>query len=434
MGQFGPYQGEIINGIGNGLQPSHISGYLKWDFDARPENGRLGWIQPVEIKENVPILSIPSFEVPPKENKLFKIDIPGKIDKFGNSTEFFLIENRYRESGATFDTRLPESGILIWHIDETEVRPPGVIDAASQIWLEDPNDPKHFGIPPDNPDIIDLRTVTDGAAYSANDNETSFTPASLPNSNANDETVSKISITNIGFEGQEMTISVAFGDTYEPNNDLTTAFPIEFGQIYESFIYDEKDERDLYEFNSIVGEAIVVTLTTVSDMVDYQLSILDASGHHIAAAERVGLTELQVVFQPERTDRFFILVESASGHSGVDSYLLTANAVETRSGVLKLAQVHAFPNPARAEHSQVIFSYAIPDFQLAQTVELKIFNIAGDLVHTDIRQNVIGSGQFRWTGRNESDGLPTTGIYIFVISATQGAETVQKIGKISLVR
>ena len=128
MGQFGPYQGEIINGIGSGLQPSHISGYLKWDFDARPENGRLGWIQPVEIKENIVKLSIPSFELPPHDNKLFKIDIPGKINKFGDTTEFLLIENRYRESGALFDTRLPESGILIWHIDETEVRPPGAIE------------------------------------------------------------------------------------------------------------------------------------------------------------------------------------------------------------------------------------------------------------------------------------------------------------------
>ena len=166
MGQFGPYQGEIIDGIGSGLQPSHISGYLKWDFDARPENGRLGWIQPVEIKENITNLSVPSFELPPHDNKLFKIDIPGKIDKFGDSTEFFLIENRYRESGALFDTRLPESGILIWHIDETKVRPPGAIDAASQIWLEDPSDPKHYTV----------RTITEGAAYSADDRETSFTP------------------------------------------------------------------------------------------------------------------------------------------------------------------------------------------------------------------------------------------------------------------
>ena len=434
MGQFGPYQGEIINGIGSGLQPSHISGYLKWDFDARPENGRLGWIQPVEIKKNVSNLSIPNFELPPHDNKLFKIDIPGKINKFGDSTEFFLIENRYRESGATFDTQLPESGILIWHIDETEVRPPGTIDAASQIWVEDPNDPEHFGISPHNPAIIDSRTVTDGAAYSADDNETSFTPATQPNSNANDGTISKISITNIGSEGKEIPISVSFGDTYEPNDNLAVAFPIEFGQTYESFIFDENDSRDLYRFSSILGEAIIVTLTTTSDTVNYQLSIVDASGQHIAAAEKIGSTELQVVFQPERTDSFFISVEPLSGFSDVDSYLLTVNAVETRSGEFTLARVRAFPNPVRAEHSEIIFSYEISDFQLAEVVELEIFNIAGDLVHTAVRQEVIGSGQFRWNSRDESNRLLATGIYIFVISATQDGEIIQKIGKISLIR
>ena len=434
MGQFGPYQGEIIDGIGDGLQPSHISGYLKWDFDARPENGRIGWIQPIEIKENVSKLLIPSFELPPHDNKLFKIDIPEKINQFGESTEFFLIENRYRESGALFDTGLPESGILIWHIDETNVRPPGTIDAASQVWLEDPNDPKHFGISPADPDTIDIRTVTDGAAYSADDNETSFTPATQPNSNANDGSISKISITNIGFEGQEMTISVAFGDTYEPNDNLTEAFPIEFDQTYESFIADERDKRDLYQFNAIPGEAIVAILTTNFDTVDYQLSILNKNGQSIAAAEWVKVTELQVVFQPDSADRFFISVESLSGFSEVDSYLLIVKTVETRSGDLKLARVRAFPNPVRAGHNEVIFSYTIPDFQLAEEVELQIFNIAGDIVYTEIRQNVIGSSQFRWNGKNaDNEGL-ATGIYIFVISATQSEKIVQKIGKIGLVK
>ena len=434
MGQFGPYQGEIVNRIGNGLQPSHISGYLKWDFDARPENGRLGWIQPVEIKENVANLSIPSFELPPHNNKLFKIDIPGKLNKFGDSTEFFLVENRFRESGALFDTRLPESGILIWHIDETKVRPPGAIDAASQIWLEDPNDPKHFGIPPDNPTTIDIRTVTDGAAYSADDNQTSFTPATDPNSNANDGTISKISITNIGFEGPEMTISVAFGDTYEPNDDLTTAFPIEFDQVYESFIANEDDKRDLYQFNAIPGEAIVATLSTSSDTVEFGLSVLDKNNHYIATAERVEERELQVVFQPEQTGTFFISVESLSGFSEVDSYRLTINAVETRSGQLRLTQVRAFPNPMRANNSEMVFAYTIPNFQLADRVELEIFNIAGDLIHAEVRQNVIGSGQFRWDGKNVHNEILTTGIYIFVISAIQSENIVEEIGKIGLVR
>ena len=434
MGQFGPYQGEIVDGIGDGLQPSHISGYLKWDFDARPENGRLGWIQPVEITENVANLSIPSFELPPHDNKLFKIDIPGKINNFGESTEFFLIENRYRESGALFDTHLPESGILIWHIDETKVRPPGAIDAASQIWLEDPNDPKHFGIPPDNPNTIDIRTITDGAAYSADDNETSFTPATLPNSNANDGTISKISITNIGFEGQVMTMSIAFGDTYEPNDELSEALPIEFDQTYESFIANEKDRRDLYRFSAIPGEAIVATLTTNSDTVDYRLSILDKNDRYIATAERVEVTELQVVFQPEQADTFFVSVESLSGFSEVDSYRLTVKTVQTRSSGLKLTQVRAFPNPMRADNNEMVFAYTIPNFQLADSVELEVFNVAGDLIHAEARQNVIGSGQFRWNGKNADNETLATGIYIFVISATQGEEIVQQIEKIGLVR
>jgi flagellar hook assembly protein FlgD len=88
----------------------------------------------------------------------------------------------------------------------------------------------------------------------------------------------------------------------------------------------------------------------------------------------------------------------------------------------------------RAKHNEMIFSYTIPDFQLADAVELEIYNIAGDLVHAETRQNVIGSGQFRWDGKNAGNEILATGIYIFVISATQDEQVVQKIDKIGLVR
>ncbi len=439
MGAFGPYQGEIVDGVGNGLQPSHIIGYLKWDFDARPENGRLGWIKPFEIKENVPNLSIPSFELLPGKDKLFKIDIPEKVDEFGNGIEFFLIENRYRDSGAVYDTHLPESGILIWHIDETEVRPPGFVNAAEQIWLEDPSDSEHFGIDPDNPDFINTRFITDGAAYSADDNQTSFTPATDPNSNANDGTVSTIAITNIGFEGQTMLISVSFGDTYEPNNDLETAFRIEFNQTYESFIFDEKDVRDLYQFGAIRGEAIVITLADIPETVDYQMSLRDASDRQIADGERIGLTEHRIVFRPEQTGTLYISVEAQSGFSDVDSYLLAVNAVEAESGTLKLSKIRAFPNPFRAgRHTSVTFDYIrsveVEKIVEIEKVELEIFNIANDLVYAAIRQNVIEKELFQWNGKDSRGEPLASGIYIYVISATQGEETVRKIGKVGLVR
>ena len=435
MAAFGPYQGNIVDGVGDGLRPSHIIGYLKWDFDARPENGRLGWIQPVEIRENVSNLPIPSFELPPGQNKLFKIDIPHKVDTSGNSVEFFLIENRYRESGATFDTRLPESGIVIWHIDESRRRSAGVVDAASQIWLEDPNDPDHAGVNPNNPDAaLDIGFITDGAAYSADDNQTSFTPASRPNSNANDGAFSGISITNIGFEGQTMSISVSFGDTYEPNDDLATAFGIELNQTYESFIFDADDLRDFYRFDGIGGKAVVITLTDIPGSVDYRLSLLDANGKKITDGEIIKPTEQQIVYRPDQTETLYILIESRSGFTDVDSYRLTVGVVQTESGTLELAQIRVFPNPVRAEHTEVTFAYTIADFQFAEEVEISILNIAGDPVHTDSHRDVIGSNRFLWDGKNNQGETVASGIYIYIISATQGEQTVREIGKMGRVK
>ena len=101
MGKFGPFQGPVVGTVGNGLAPSHIMGYLKWDFDARPENGRVGWIKPVNITQSGQV-SVPAFELSPKTDKLFKIDIPHTREtRATTNKEFFLIENRYKAAGAT---------------------------------------------------------------------------------------------------------------------------------------------------------------------------------------------------------------------------------------------------------------------------------------------------------------------------------------------
>ena len=441
MSLDGPYQGDMIDGVGDGLRPSHIMGYLKWDFDARPENGRTGWIQPVEISTNVNNLQIPSFELPPHEDKLFRIDVSSGDESSANRAEFFLIENRYRESGATFDTHLPESGILIWHIDETQTRPPGSVNAARQIWLEDPSDPEHIGIDPDNPDALsDIRLITNGAAYSANDNQTTFTPTTHPNTNRNDGSFSGVSITNVGFEGQTMSISISFGDTYEPNDSLADAFPIELLQTYESFIFDEDDLRDLYQVDVAERQAVVIALTNIPEGVDYRLSLLDAKGATVAEGEKVAGTDQRIIYLPEQISTLYISIESRSGFSSTNSYRLTADAVRIESGTLKLMRrqfddsIRVSPNPIPAGHADVIFAYTIPGFQLADEVELSIYTIVGELIFTDSHQHVIGSKQFRWDGKNSRGNAIASGIYIYVISATEAGESIQKIGKISHVR
>ncbi len=430
MGAFGPYQGPLEFGVGNGLEPSHITGYLKWDFDARPQNGRLGWIQPVQITENQKI-DVPSFALGPKDNILFKIDVhPSRKLANGETTEFFLIENRNKTSGATFDTYLPESGILIWHIDETNPYPMGTYDASHQVWLEDPTDPEHLGI---YADFIDVFTITDGAAYSLDDGHTAFTPSTLPNSKANDGTNTGISITNIGAEGLTVPILVSFGDTYEPNDTIPTAFPIQYGEIYESFIFDSTDVRDVYKVEAVSGITILVTLADIPIDKKYRLSLHGAAGETYATGENATeINGLKLIYQSDTTQTLYIVVESESGFSSVDSYRLRVEQLQSEAFVLEETRV--YPNPLRLSDETMVFAYQLSASQIADTIKLEIFTPAGALVYTDTHQNVLTQGKFEWQGTNLSGTPVASGIYIYRISAEQSALLVQEIGRLAILK
>ena len=434
MSQFGPYQGPEELGVGNGLQPSHIMGYLKWDFDARPQNGRLGWIQPVQITRNQQI-DVPSFELGPKDNKLFKIDIHSSATPVGGeATEFFLIENRDKTSGAIFDTSLPESGILIWHIDETNPYPLGTFDASQQIWLEDPADPEHLGIyQQDDIELIDIQTVTDGAAYSADDEQTAFTPGTLPNSNANDGTVTGISITNIGREGRRMPILVSFGDTYEPNDTFATAFHIIYGQTYESFLFDSSDTRDVYTLEATHGITILVMLADLPPGKNYRLSLHTATGEMIGTGENAtDISGLKLIYQPDKTDIFYIVVESGGGFSSVDSYRLRVEQLQ--AGDFALDEIKVYPNPFLTGDTAVTFAYRLSASQIADNISLEIFIPTGDLVYSETRETVGTQGKFEWRAVTRNGTPLAPGIYIYRVSAMQADILVQEIGKLSIVK
>ena len=434
MGAFGPYQGPVEFGIGNGLEPSHIMGYLKWDFDARPQNGRIGWIQPVQITQNQKI-DVPSFELGPKTNKLFKIDVhPSRKLPNGETTEFFLIENRNKTSGATFDTHLPESGILIWHIDETHPYPIGTYDASQQVWLEDPTDPEHLGLyQQEDANFIDVSTITDGAAYSLDDGHTAFTPGTLPNSNANDSTVTGISITNIGAEGLTIRMLVAFGDTYEPNDTIVTAFPIQYDETYESFIFDATDTRDVYELEVVRGITILATLADIPPDQNYRLSLHGAAGETYATGENATeIAGLKLIYQPATTGKRYLVVASEGGFSSVDSYRLRVEQLQATEFVLEDTRV--YPNPLRLSDETMTFAYRLSASQIADSVNLQIFTPAGALIYTATHQNVFSQGKFEWHSTNLSGTPVASGVYIYRISAKQSAHLVQEIGRLAILK
>ena len=444
MGAFGPYQGPVNITIGNGLEPSHIIGYLKWDFDARPENGRVGWIEPVNITKSGQI-TVPCFELPPKTDKLFKIDIPltrKAFTTFGSDSdlptevinrEFFLIENRYKNSGARYDRYLPESGILIWHIDETQVRRLGSYDAAYQIWLEDPNDPEHIGIHPDDPGFIHIDSVTEGAAYSANDDQTAFTPGTLPNSSASDGTPSGISITNISAEGLTMQMLVSFGDTYEPNNTIETAFPILYNQPYYSFLYDASDIQDYYRFEAAGGKTIRATLSDFPENINYRLHLLTDAGEMLSTSEKaLGLIGYQIHYQPATSQTLYLMVTSDRDFSSVESYKLVVEQLDPEP----FAKIHTrvYPNPIRLSSTGMTISYRLPASQSADSVTLDIFTINGEKVFTKTHHEVLAPGKFLWDGKNPNGTPIASGIYIYYIAAKQSDSVVHEIGNIGILR
>lgn len=444
MGQFGPFQGPEVYGVGNGLAPSHIIGYLKWDFDARPENGRLGWIEPVNITQGGEV-TIPAFELQSITDKLFKIDIPQtrqlstQINADPDSTnsvlnrEFFLIENRFKNSGATFDTYLPESGILIWHIDEKKVRPVGSFDAAQQIWLEDPNDPEHLGISPDDPGHIDIQTITEGAAYSADDGQTAFTPGTLPNSSSNEGTPSGISITNISTEGMNMNILVSFGDTYEPNNSIETAFPILYNQPYYSFLYDASDTEDYYKVVAAGSIAVRATLSEFPVGLNYRLMLQTETGETLAigeiATDTIGYA---IVYQPKTQQTLFFKVSSHGDFSSVASYKFQVEQIEPEP--FAFAKTRVYPNPFQASESVMTFAYQLSASQSADNVSLKIYTVTGEMVYNMTHKEVFAPGKFRWDGANLQGTPLAPGIYIYHIAATQKDSIVNDIGKFSILR
>ena len=435
MGAFGPYQGPG----GNGLAPSHIMGYLKWDFDARPENGRLGWIEPVTITQSGNF-TVPSFELGPETDKVFKIDIPSKTGgsrgtgprPTGGSREFFLIENRYKASGAMYDTHLPESGILIWHIDETEVRPLGTYDASQQIWLEDPADPQHLGLAGGALDFIDIETITEGAAYSADDGQTAFTPGTLPNSNANDGTVTGISITNIGPEGFAVPLQIWFGDRSEPNDTLATAFPIQYEEFYESFLLDADDTRDVYQLEAFRGVTIQVTLMGISLEREYRLFFVTGTDATPLGTVQQIPAGLQLLYQPETTGTFYLVVESDGGFQGADAYRL--QVVQVVAERFTFAETRVYPNPLRAGDAPMKFDYRLAASQTAEIVMLEIFTSTGDKVYHAVHQNVFVPGTFAWNGANSAGAPIAPGIYIYRLSATQADVNVQEIGRLSIMK
>jgi Tol biopolymer transport system component len=95
--------------------------------------------------------------------------------------------------------------------------------------------------------------------------------------------------------------------------------------------------------------------------------------------------------------------------------------------IFQFISVSAYPNPAKDNVSI--------DFKLTRSadVTLRIFTISGELVY-DTKKDSIARSIFSWRCRNNSGNKVASGIYIYVIEANIYQTTIQKYGKIAIIR
>ncbi|MFC1714253.1 M6 family metalloprotease domain-containing protein [Candidatus Poribacteria bacterium] len=402
MGYFGPYQDD-------GQHPSHISGYLKWDFDANPFNGIEGWLEPIQL-ESPGSHSVDSFELP-EGNKLFKVNVPSKLGR-----EYFLIENRNKLSGAIYDTHLPESGIVIWHIDEDE---PISFSNARRVWVEDPGDPTHRR----------LSQATEGAAYSLDDDQTAFTPATEPDSSTNGGEYTGIIITDIGSEDMAMPFTLFTGDTYEPNDSTTNAFGLlEHGREYSSYIRDDGDV-DFFKFRADSNSNIIIYLENIPEGLDYDLQAFDPQGQPVDAAGEQQQAEETLNFKARISGIYHVVVRSKDGYSATQPYSLTVDSLPLAPGIIAISKV--YPNPGPGVKETIWFDYKLLDS--VESLSLEIYTVTGIRIYTDSISSVNRTGRFSWDATTDNGMRVASGIYVYALKAELDGETDVESGKIAIV-
>jgi hypothetical protein len=356
--------------------------------------------------------SVDSFELP-TGNRLYKINIPDKEER-----EYFLIENRNKFSGGIYDRFLPESGILIWHIDENQLSSFGYPHRA---WVEDPSDPDHSS----------LRNATAGAAYSADDGQVSFSPTTNPDSSANDGTHSGIVITDIGNEGMSMPFTMFSGDTFEPNDSIADAYgPLTYGKQYISFIQDEQDV-DFYKFYTYAFSNIIIYLENIPERVNYDLQVFDPSERLIFTSTEPQQTPEILSFETQTAGIHYVAVVSESGYNSKQPYYLTVDSAPLAPGIIASSSV--FPNPGPGSEGVIWFEYKLLPAAGAIDLTLDIYTITGTLVYTHSERSVDGSGRLSWDVTTDTGGKIANGIYIYVLKADLNGDVDTKTGKIAIV-
>lgn len=177
---------------------------------------QLGFCTPTIVGDQMSGASIPAIENTPTAFRLWPDG--------GGTTEYFLIENRQKTG---YDASLPGSGMLIWHVDESQ-------SSNDNEWYPGHTSSGHYRIALEQADGLyqmEQNTSYGDASdpFPGNTNNTVFSAASTPNSDDYAAVHTYVTVTNISPSSANMScdfqVGLGTGIGDGDDNEVATAVP-----------------------------------------------------------------------------------------------------------------------------------------------------------------------------------------------------------------
>ncbi len=295
IGKWCLMAGGTWNGtVGLGNSPAHPSAWCKKE---------MGLITPVNVMTNQLAESIATSTQNPVAYRLWTSGAP--------SNEYFLVENRQKVG---YDSYLPGSGLMIWHIDESK-------SGNSQEWYPGQNGANHYLVALEQADgFYQLENNLGGGGdtgdpFPGSSNNTSFDAVSSPSSNSYLLGNSFVGVQNISASAMTMTadlivgLSAGTGDEEEilPNNIfLSQNYPNPFNPTTTIQFTATRSAEARIDVYNLLGERVATLFDGTASVGDNSViwNATNSSGETVAS----GVYFYTLFMNNEETTKKMLLV------------------------------------------------------------------------------------------------------------------------------
>lgn len=352
--------------------PYHLSAWNKV---------QLGWITPTVVTENLLDITIPPVETQPVVYKVWRDGIPGE--------EYYLLENR---QNIGFDSFLPGSGLLIWHVDESMFRSGSALqkeETTTEGWfriaLEQADGRNDLATWFDRPDTkAYYPEMGDGAdPYPGDSLNARFDDYSNPSSRDNSGLATDVSIVDISVEDDSIRLSIVIDSTVAV---FFTEFRARVVEDYVELHWDVSADEHLDGFR----------IYRASSGQEEEISILM---DNLIPAEARYYQDRSVL--PGESYRYTLSAVKPDG----TEFLSIPVDVSIEVGPLVLYQ--NFPNPF---HPTTTVSFFLPR---EGPINLTIYDVKGRRIRT-LKDEALGRGitSIEWDGKDDRGASVSSGIYL----------------------